>query len=71
VSAPATRLTEAQLRALPPVVDVPTAAAALDVAASHVYELIRCGEFPLPVIRLGRTIRIPSGPLLEFLRLTP
>ena len=62
------QLTEDELRALPPVIDVQTVAAALGVGRSHLYELIRCTEFPLPVLKIGRVIRVPSAALLEFMR---
>jgi predicted DNA-binding transcriptional regulator AlpA len=35
------------------------------------YEMIRQGTFPVPVLRLGRTIKIPTAPLLELLGLRP
>lgn len=64
----ARQLTEAQLRELPPVIDVPTAAAALGIGRSAAYELIRCGRWPTPTLRVGRLIRIPTAALLELLR---
>jgi hypothetical protein len=60
------RLTEEQVRALPPVVDVPTAAAVLGVGRTAAYELIRSVEWPTTVLRLGKLIRIPTAPLLEL-----
>jgi predicted DNA-binding transcriptional regulator AlpA len=33
------------------------------------YEQIRQGTFPVPVLRLGRVIKIPTAPLLELLGL--
>ncbi len=35
------------------------------------YEMIRRDEFPVPVLHLGRVIRIPTAPLLELLGLRP
>jgi len=61
-------LTEADIRSLPPVVDVPTAAAVLGIGRSAAYELIRCNQWPTPTLRLGKLIRIPSAPLLELVR---
>jgi predicted DNA-binding transcriptional regulator AlpA len=52
---------------LPPVVDLLTAAAMLGVGRTAAYQLVRAGQWPTPVIRLGRLIRIPSAPLLELL----
>ncbi len=59
-------LTQEQILTLPPVVDVPTAAAILGVGRSAAYELIRCGQWPTPVLRLGKLIRVPTAPLLEL-----
>jgi predicted DNA-binding transcriptional regulator AlpA len=59
-------LTQEQILTLPPVVDVPTAAAVLGVGRSAAYELIRCGQWPTPVLRLGKLIRVPTAPLLEL-----
>jgi excisionase family DNA binding protein len=56
-----------QLAALPAVIDVPTAAKALGLSRTAAYELIRTGEWPTPVFRLGRLIRIPTAPLLDLL----
>jgi excisionase family DNA binding protein len=64
------RLTQAELRDLPAVVDVPTAAAALGIGRSAAYELIREGRWPTPVVRLGKLIRIPTASLLDVLRVT-
>lgn len=58
-----------EIRALPAVVDLPTAARVLGLGRSAAYELVRLGEWPTPVLRLGRLIRVPSAPLLELLGL--
>lgn len=60
-----------QLAALPAVVDVPTAADALSLSRTAAYELIRAGEWPTPVFRLGKLIRIPTAPLLVLLGIEP
>lgn len=60
------QMTEDQVRGLPAVVDVPTAAAVLGVGRTAAYELIRTGSWPTPVLRLGKLIRIPTAPLLEL-----
>lgn len=62
-------MTADELRALPAVVDLPTAARALGVGRSAAYELVRLGAWPTPILRLGRLIRVPSAPLLELLGL--
>jgi predicted DNA-binding transcriptional regulator AlpA len=54
------------LGGLPVVIDVPTAASILGIGRSSAYELVRTGQWPTPVLRLGRLIRIPSAPLLAL-----
>ena len=53
---------------LPLVVDLVRAAELLGIGRTLAYQLVRTGEWPTPVIRVGRLIRVPSVPLLEFLR---
>jgi predicted site-specific integrase-resolvase len=52
---------------LPLVVDLPTAASMLGVGRTLAYRLVRTGEWPTPLIRVGRLIKVPTGPLLELL----
>ena len=60
-------MTVDDVRALPAVVDLPTAAAVLGLGRSAAYELVRTGGWPTPVLRLGRLIKIPSAPLVALL----
>ena len=60
------QMTVEQARNLPPVVDVPTAAAILGIGRAAAYELIRIGQWPTPILRVGKLIRVPSAPLLEL-----
>lgn len=62
-----TALTVDQLRALPAVVDVPTAGQAYGISERHAYELARRGEFPVPVRALGRLLRVRTADLLADL----
>ncbi|MGB8381793.1 MAG: DNA-binding protein [Dermatophilaceae bacterium] len=62
------RMTVAQAQQVPPVVDVPTAAAMLGIGRTAAYELIRLHRWPTPVLRLGKLIRIPSAPILELIQ---
>ena len=62
------QMTVATAQRVPPVVDVPTAAAMLGIGRTAAYELIRLGQWPTPVLRLGKLIRIPSAPILELIR---
>jgi len=59
-------VTVEQMRNLPPVVDVLTAAAILGIGRTAAYELIRIGQWPTPILRLGKLIRVPSAPLLDL-----
>lgn len=58
------------LRALPPVLDVPTAGRLLGLGRSAAYELVQADRWPTPVVRLGRRLRIPTAPLLALLGLS-
>lgn len=53
---------------LPPVLDLPQAAAMLGLGRTTAYRLVAEQRWPTPVLRLGRLIKIPSQPLLELLR---
>jgi predicted DNA-binding transcriptional regulator AlpA len=59
-------MTREELLALPAVVDLPTAAHVVGVSRSTAYELVRTGQWPTPVLRLGRFIKVPTAPLLEL-----
>lgn len=48
-------------------VDVPTAADMLGISARQAYALIREDRFPVPVLRLGRSVKVPTRPLLDAL----
>lgn len=65
--ATASNFTEDDLRNLPPVVDVPTAAAVLGIGRSAAYDLIRTEKWPTPTVRLGKLIRIPTSALLDLI----
>jgi predicted DNA-binding transcriptional regulator AlpA len=52
--------------ALPPVVSLPTAAEVLGLGRSAAYELVRNGQWPTPILRLGRLIKVPTAPLIAL-----
>jgi len=52
---------------LPAVFDLVQAAALLGVGRTTAYRLVHDGQWPTPVLRLGRRIKIPTQPLLELL----
>ncbi len=49
-----------ELPALPAVLDVPTAGRVLGVGRSLAYDLVRTGERPTTVLRIGKLIKIPT-----------
>jgi excisionase family DNA binding protein len=57
----------AQLRNGPPSVDLQTAAAVLGLGRTKAYEMARHGEFPVRVLRIGGSYRVPTAALLELL----
>ncbi len=61
---------EEDLRQLPVVVDLVTAAAVLGIGRTTAYELVRTGRWPTPVLRLGSRIRVPTAALRELLSLS-
>ncbi len=60
-------MTRDQLLALPAVVDVPTAGRAYGLGRDTSYALARSGKFPVPVLRLGRSLRVRSAHLIADL----
>ena len=62
-------LTLAEIAGLPAVTDLVTAGRALGIGRTRAYELARAGQFPCPVIRAGRTWRVPTAGLLAVLGL--
>ena len=52
---------------LPAVLDVPQAARMLSIGRTLAYELVRTDEWPTPVIRIGRLVKVPTQPLLDYL----
>jgi len=52
---------------LPAVLDLVQAAALLGVGRTTAYRLVRDQQWPTPVLRLGRLIKIPTQPLLDLL----
>jgi hypothetical protein len=60
-------LSREELRALPTAVGLETAANALGISRTKAYRLAKYDEFPVPVLRLGNSYRVPTAPLLKFL----
>jgi len=64
-----TALTPEQVRALPAMVTIQQAFAALAVGKTLGYQLIKDGQFPVEVIPFGRVFRVRKADLLAFLGL--
>jgi predicted DNA-binding transcriptional regulator AlpA len=60
-----------ELRALPATVTIRTAARALGCGRTLAYDLVRRGEFPCPVLRLGSRYSVPTAGLLAVLGVQP
>jgi hypothetical protein len=56
-----------EIRAWPATVDVPTAGRAFGVGRDESYRLAREGRFPVPVLRLGRFLRVTRSAVLDVL----
>jgi predicted DNA-binding transcriptional regulator AlpA len=67
-ASPSAAITQ-QLMAAGPTIKLPLAAAALGMSRTQAYVAIQRGEFPVPVIRVGRRVIIPVAPLLKLLGL--
>jgi len=63
-------LTEADVRALPLTVDLPTAGRAFGMSRDSAYRHARAGEFPVPIVRVGRGYRVTRAALLAALGIT-
>lgn len=61
------------MASVPGLLSVDEAARLMGIGRTLAYELIRTNEWPTPIVRLGRRIKIPPGPLLAILAgdLTP
>ena len=60
-------MTRAELLALPVSVDLLNAARALGMGRTLAYDLAKRGEFPVRVLRLGNSYRVPRADLLRYL----
>ena len=63
-------LSLAELGDLPAVTDLVTAGRALGLGRTRAYELARAGQFPCPVLRVGKTWHVPTAGLLTVLGLS-
>lgn len=61
----------AELLALPVAVDLETANRALLLGRTKGFQLARKGEYPVPLMRVGKTYRVARAELLRALSITP
>jgi hypothetical protein len=64
-------MTEAELLALPPAVDLVTAGRAFGIGRTKAFELARAGAFPVKVLQVGQKFRVPKTAILEALDVKP
>jgi hypothetical protein len=64
-------MTEAELLALPPAVDLATAGRAFGIGRTKAFELARAGQFPVKVLPVGQKYRVPKTAILEALNVKP
>ncbi|GAA0476550.1 hypothetical protein Aca07nite_87130 [Actinoplanes capillaceus] len=62
--------TEERIRALGAVTDLVTAGQIFGLGRSFTYNLVRTGQFPAPVLRIGNRYRVPVGGILATLVFT-
>src|SRR5690242_12775126 len=57
----------AEILAWPVTVDIPTAGRAWGMGRDQAYQLAREGRFPVPVLRIGRSLRVSRAAVLHAL----
>ena len=65
----ATQWTADTIRTLGTVTTVPVAASIFGLSRSVAYDLVRTGQFPVPVLRFGTRYRIPVAAILTALHM--
>lgn len=55
------------IRALGATTDIQTAGAILGIGRTKAYEMVQEGNFPVPVLRIGRRIVVPTPSILTLL----
>lgn len=64
-------MTATELLELPASLDMETTFRAIRIGRTKGYELLRNGEFPVPVLRLGGTYRVRTADVLALLGIDP
>ncbi|WP_051451534.1 helix-turn-helix domain-containing protein [Actinospica robiniae] len=60
----------ADAASLPPVLGLRASAAWLGISPSTAYRLVEADQFPVPVHRIGTSLRVPTTALLAYLGIT-
>lgn len=60
-------LSRAELLALPPAIDIRTAARQINIGEAKGYRMAKDGTFPIPVLRIGGRWRVVTEDLLKLL----
>lgn len=68
---PAPAISDAELRALPALVDAKIVARAFRCSTTTVYTMVREGSFPFEVLSFGRSRRFRRNDLLAYVGLEP
>lgn len=63
--------TAAQVLALGVRTDVPTAGEIIGFCPDSAYRAVKRGTFPVPVIKVGHRLVVPTAPILELLGISP
>lgn len=63
--------TVAELNDLPPSLGLEAAALVLGIGRTNAYALVQRGEFPVPVLRIGRRYRVSTQAVLRLLGVEP
>ncbi|MCH5677967.1 helix-turn-helix domain-containing protein [Streptomyces gilvus] len=64
-------MTRDELLSLPVTVDVETAGRAFGVGRTVAYRMVRDGQFPVPVLRVGNKYRVSAAELWRTLGFSP
>lgn len=60
-----------EIRSWPVTVDVLTAGRAFGLGRDQSYRMARDGSFPVPILRMGRSLRVSSAAVMRFLDIDP
>ncbi len=62
-------MNEDEVRSLPLMVSVSKAAEAMGITKYHALDLVKAGDFPLPLTRVGKRMKVRKADLARFLGL--